>query len=350
MNIAVIDVAAESGGALSVLNDFCDELRKLEAKDHWYIVTSVVRIEETEYLHNIRIPGIKRSWFHRILWEKFCFSKLMRERKIDVVVSLQNNAFPKGNWKQVVYFHNVLLLKHNISFSFFKGEERPFFIYSKILGPYIRRTWKNADKMYVQTENVKRLVGESGFRGDVEVVLPSIHLEDKIEVVNKRVKGYIYPATAASYKNHMAIIMAVENINRKLKKVEILFTIDERDNKYARKLVERAKNVSGIYFVGKLSRNEIFKYYKEYGVIMVSKLESFGMPLLEAKTFQTVIVAIDYPYAKELLEGYNRAYLVSEEKLDEALISGLMDEQHGNYVAEQLNWVQKMVSFIIDYD
>lgn len=343
MNIAVIDVAAESGGALSVLNDFCDELRKIETKDHWYIVTSVVKIDETEYLHNIRIPGIKRSWFHRIFWEKFCFSKLMREQKIDVVVSLQNNALPKGNWKQVVYFHNVLLLKHNISFSFFKGEERPFFIYSKILGPYIRRTWKNADKMYVQTENVKRLVGESGFRGDVEVVLPDANIKGKIEYARKKIRGYIYPVAAISYKNHMAIIRAVEKINKDKIRTEILFTIDGSENKYANQIVERSKKVPGIQCVGKMSRDKLFQCYSNYGVVMASKIESFGMPLLEAKMFQTVIVALDYPYARELLSDYNRAYLTTEDKLGEAILNGMKDMQQGNYVSNKRTGWEKMI-------
>ena len=105
------------------------------------------------------------------------------------------------------------------------------------------------------------------------------------------------PATAASYKNHMAIIMAVENINRKLKKVEILFTIDERDNKYARKLVERAKNVSGIYFVGKLSRNEIFKYYKEY---FCKNLFSAYIPRFNPPLYIKLINKIYFPEFSKL--------------------------------------------------
>lgn len=346
MNIAVIDVAAESGGALSILNDFCEELNKLETNDHWYIITSVVEIKETKYLHNIKIPQIKYSWFCRFFWEKFCFINLMKKLKIDIVVSLQNNALPKGKWKQAVYFHNILLLKHNISFSFLKSEERIFYIYSKILGPYIRHTWKNADKLYVQTKSIKEKIKKSGFLYDIEVISPEISLENISKLDGNRIKGYIYPASANSYKNHMAIIKAVEKINKNGGNVEVLFTIDGSENEYALKMVNAAKKVCGIRCIGKLTRNELFHYYQEYGVIMVSKIESFGMPLLEAKAFQTVVVAIDYPYARELLKGYNRAYLVGEDKLAQGIIEGLKDSHRGNYVENKLNSWKKMIESI----
>ncbi|MDE5977655.1 MAG: glycosyltransferase [Turicibacter sp.] len=343
INIAVVDVAAQSSGALSVLNDFCASLNKSETKNQWYIITSLVKVEESKHLHNIIIPEIKRSWAHRIFWEKFKFPKLMKKLKIDFVISLQNNALPKGRWKQVVYFHNVLLLKHDINFSFFKREERKFFIYTRVLGPYIRHTWKNADKLYVQTETVKRKVKENGFLHNVDVVLPGIDTE-RIQTSNQHeIKGYIYPAAASSYKNHIAIIQAMKKINRNKGEVEIIFTIDGSENEYAAKIVEMAKGVSKIRCIGKLSRDELFHYYNEYGVIMVSKLESFGMPLLEAKVFQTVVVAIDYPYARELLEGYNRSYLVTEERLDQAIIDGMLDRQEGNYVEDKLNSWEEMI-------
>lgn len=163
---------------------------------------------------------------------------------------------------------------------------------------------------------------------------------------NKQLKGIYIQPSASSYKNHIAIIEAMKKVNKKEVRTEMVFTIDGSENKYAAKIAELSKEVLGIKCVGGLSRDELFRYYSKYGIIMTSKVESFGMPLLEAKIFQTVVVAIDYPYTRELLKGYNRSYLVSEDKLDQAIIEGLKDNKKGNYREEHLNSWKAMIDSI----
>ena len=344
MNIAVIDVAAESGGALSVLNDFANFIYENDTENNWYFYTSVVDIREKENIHNIKNPNIKKSWFHRLWWEYFSFPKLMKENNIDLVISLQNNALPKGKWKQIVYFHNVLLLQKAGTFSFKNKSERRYAIYSNILGPYIRHTWKNADLIIVQGNHVRNAIKEWNIDIPIEVVTPELN----IEIIDNKntIKGYIYPAFPNTYKNFESIIEAVKILNLREINVEIIFTIDGTENEYSKSIFDMAKGVKNIKCVGKLTRDEVLSYYENYGLIMTSKIESFGMPIMEAKSHNTVIVGLNFPYVEELTSGYNRSYIVPEDDLQSAIVNGLNDNNIGNYTPNKKNGWEKILKYI----
>lgn len=345
LKIAVIDVAAQEGGALSVLNDFCNTLLNMNSTNEWYIVTSIVSIEESDHIHNIQIPAIKKTWLHRILWEKSCYKKMMKKLGIDVVLSLQNNALPSGRWRQLVYFHNVLLLQKPGMFKVYHKNERRFVVYANVLGPYIRRTLKRADKVIVQAENVKNQILKFNNSIDIEVIRPELNFDLAIDK-SPQISGYIYPALPLSYKNFEAIIDAERRLNSIGKKVEILLTIDGTENEYAAEIIDKVKKVEGIKCIGRQSRESILEYYKTHGLIMVSKLESFGMPILEAMMYKTVVVALDYPYAAELLKDYNRAHICDVNTLSEAIIEGQHDYNVGNYTRHMDGGWKKLINLV----
>jgi glycosyltransferase involved in cell wall biosynthesis len=347
MNIAVIDVAAESGGALSVLNDFCKAVGKYGKDNQWYIITSTVDIAESENIHNIKFPKVKKSWIHRIIWEKTVFPKLMRKLEIDIVVSLQNNALPKGKWKQAVYFHNVLLLQKKDIFSIWNKQERPYAIYCRFLGPYIRHTWKNADIMFVQTNTVKTQIEQYNIHKKIEVIPPTV-LEEFGRTHLPRIRGYVYPASATRYKNYEAIINAEKKLNEEYKTINVLFTIEDSENEYAREIYEKSKEVKGISFIGKQTREKIFELYREYGVIFTSKIESAGLALTEAQVVNTVAVALDYPYAHEILQDYKRGYLADETSLHKAMEEGMSDVNDGMCSYNHKDGWEKMISIILE--
>ena len=325
MNIAVIDVAAIIGGALSVLNDFCDEIKK-NARDgeQWYIITSVVDIEENSFVHNIKFPEIKKSWLHRLKWERIVFPKLMKELDIDVVFSLQNNALPKGSYKQVVYFHNVLLIQKWGSYLTKENIKNKIAIYVNILGPYIRNTWKQANIIIVQGISVKNMMLKFVNRNKIKVIRSRVNVPDEYKDKAGMIKGYIYPTSAFNYKNIESIIEAEKILNGQGKDIEILVTIDGSENEYAKRIVNNAKKVRGIKFIGWQQREHLYDLYAKYGLIQVSKLESLPVPILEAKKIGTVIVGLNEPYVVEAVGEYKRALIASNiEELCKNLEKGL---------------------------
>jgi glycosyltransferase involved in cell wall biosynthesis len=349
MNIAVVDVAAQTGGALSVLDDFVDALLKYESdsENQWFIFTSVVPVKEEKNIHNIQCPKVKKSWIHRLMWERTDFPQYVTELGIDVVFSLQNNGLSVGNISQLVYFHNVLLLQKRSEFSFLDKSERSFAVYSSLLGPYIRKTWKNVDVLVVQTNSVKTQIEKLGIKKDIRVITPEVS-SDLIKGDAPRIKGYIYPTGAQTYKNHAVIINAERKLNEEGKKIDVLFTIDGSENEYAKRILEESKKVKGITCIGKQTRENLYNLYREYGVIWTSRFESFGMPLMEAKVVNTVAVALDYPYAQEILSDYQRGYITKEASLHEVMKKGMLDENITSNQYTQKNGWEEMISLILE--
>ncbi len=348
MKIAVVDVAASVGGALSVLNDFCDTIRKRRDENTWYILTSVIKIQESDNIINLQYPEVKKSWWSRIHWEKNVFPELMRKYEIDVVFSLQNSALLGGNYKQIVYFHNVLLLQKIGTFVNLKMCDLQNAIRVNILGPYTRKTWKNADIIIVQENFVKELISKYYDENKVVVVRPNVNIEQTSEEISTSICGYIYPASALSYKNIEALIEAERSLNKQNKEINIMITIQGNENSYARRMVKKAKNVRGIRFIGRQDRKKLYELYKNYGLIMTSRLESFGMPIIEAMQSGTVVIGLDKEYFTEIANGYSRAYVALEEdNLPEIMEKGLRDTKAGNYVNENNEGWESVIDIIV---
>lgn len=334
LRIAVVNVAAETGGTVSLLWDFVNRISDVDSQNEWYIFTSVIKIAETKNIHNIQFPQIKKSKMHRIFWEYKVFPNLMKKYGIDIVLSMQNNGLPCRVQRQIVYFHNVLLIQKIYKFSLFKKIERSYFIHQFLKYPYIRHSWKYADLMIAQGESVKAMLSNYYPAEKIVVIPPSLNLDIK-KPCSKNVKGFIYPAGAGAYRNFEVIIDAVRKLERNGKYVEVLFTISGEENSYAREIKRRANMTSGIHLIGRQPRELILQMYESYGLIITSRLESFPFPILEAMHYQTAIVALDLPYVQDQIQmtGYNRIYLAKSDGTDlkEKIMEALEDKREGNF-------------------
>lgn len=306
MNIAVVDVAAQEGGSGAVLRDYVDYIKSdvASANHQWFVFTSLINFSDSNNVHCIQDGSIKKSLLRRIYWENIIFPKLMKKYNIDVVVSLQNNALPHVSCKQIVFFHNILLLLKPNTFSFFKREERLLALYTHIIGPYTRHTWKRAYAFAVQTNTVKEDLLKFLKDGvSVVVIPPHVSLEG-LECINSTssIQGLIYPATTMPYKH---IEDVIKLLHGKINK-DIIFTFDGTENSYAQKLKKLAEGDAHFRFVGYMNHKELLEFYAKlnYGLLMVSEMETLGIPLIEARSFGVPIVAVDRPYVHESLKDY----------------------------------------------
>ena len=65
MRILVYDVAASSGGALTVLNSFYEEFCK-DTKNEYIFVLSVCKLKEQPHIKVLNFPWIKKSPLQRM--------------------------------------------------------------------------------------------------------------------------------------------------------------------------------------------------------------------------------------------------------------------------------------------
>lgn len=294
--ILIIDFAASTGGAISVLNEYYE--KAINDLDNQYIfLLNDYYFNETE---NVKIIILKKQkrWLRRLLFDYFSGRLLINEIKPDYIISLQNTIVRGVNVPQAVYIHQSIPFQRVKKFSFFKKKEAKLAIIQYLIGFCIKSSIKNANEIIVQTEWMKNAIIEG-----CNVDLSKIKIERPV-INNKLIRTakktqyshFFYPTSSEIYKNNEIIYQAAELLNKEgMKEFVVELTIDGESNDNIKK-------------IGKIKRELVFKKYSESVLLFPSYIETFGLPLLEAKKCGTTIIASDTPFSHEILDDYDNAY------------------------------------------
>lgn len=327
--IMVFYVSAESGGALSVLNDFYSDVRSAEDEDaRWTFVLGKAELQETENIRVLRFQWLKKSWLHRLVFDHIIAPRLVRQYRPDMILSLQNVVAPHTNVFQVLYVHQSLPF---VDFRFRIRENLLFWVYQNVIGRIIFSSIKKADKVIVQTRWMKKAcVGKTGVdESKIHVVPPRITREPKafFEPTKKALSTFFYPAAPYPYKNHGIVLDACKIlVERGCSDFSVIFTFHGDENEYARLLLLRAQEEKlPIEFVGSLSREDVFAWYTRSILLFPSYIESYPLPLKEASIHRGVILASASSFSYEILGEYDGASFFPP--FDANALSGLMRQK-----------------------
>ena len=316
--IMVFDVAAESGGALSVLNDFYNEFKK-DLSNEYILVVSKPVLKDTLNIKVLRYPWIKKSWIHRLYFDNFTAPNLIRKHEVDKVLSLQNIIIPHTRVNQTVFVHNSLPFTE---YRFSIIEDRLLWFYQNILSKIIFRSIKKANKVLVQTKWMKNACVEKLNINPVkiEVLPPKINIEviNKFKPTKENLSTFFYPASGVLFKNHRIIIDACMKLKEQgINDYTIIFTLNGNENRYVVQLYKSViEHELPIKFIGSLSRKEVFDYYSRSILIFPSYVESSPLPLSEAKMHGTPILASECPFSHEILDKYKYVEFYHPHKSD----------------------------------
>ena len=311
--IVVYDVAASASGALSVLNDFYAEVRAYSDKNiKWTFIISTPQLEETENIKVVRAPWVKKNWLCRLFFDYFVAPRIVKRERPDRLLSLQNILVPGIKMPQILFLHNALPF---VEYKIYVKDSVVLWIYQNIISRFIYSSVKKVKRIIVQTHWIKdACIEKTGIDSEKILVIPPV-----IDIVPKKLFAYenmdiptfIYPATPLIYKNHKVIIEACKQLVQEgITNFRVIFTMTGTENKLARKLkAESEKYNLPIQFVGVLKRDELFEWYSKAILLFPSYIETFGMPLLEALTHKTPIIASEAPFSKEILKNYKHCYL-----------------------------------------
>lgn len=319
MKIMVFDVPAESGGALSVLNDFYKEYSNDE-KNEYIFVVSKPELKDTKNIKVLRFPWIKKSWFHRLYFDNFIAHKLVKKYEVGEILSLQNIIVPNCKCKQTVYVHNSIPFSE---YRFSLRENKLLWIYQNVLSKLIFRSIEKADKVIVQTNWMKNACIEKIKIDDkkVQVVSPKINLDIKKYYKNEKsdIKTFFYPASAVVFKNHKVIVNSCLELKKQgFDNYRIIFTIKGNENRYIKKLYDIClSNNLPVEFIGDIDREAVLEYYNKSILIFSSYIETVGLPLIEAKKVGCPIIASDCNFAHEVLDNYEKSYFFNPFKYKE---------------------------------
>lgn len=311
MRIIVFDVAAHTSGALSILEEYYKKAVE-DKSNKWLFVVSTPKFESTDNVTIVNYPWVKKSWIHRIYFELFVVKRIIKEFKADKLLSLQNIAVLDKNIKQTVYLHQPLPFV-NYKFKFFEAPRLWF--YQNIYCILISKSMKIADEVIVQTTWMKKAVAEKCKVNieKIKVVSPKIDIDKDTGIVSNDIceenKSFFYPATPLIYKNHKTILEAMKILKDEgIDNYKVLFTFKGDENKLAKKLFSFAKKYQlPVDFIGYVSREEAFSLYKKSILLFPSYIETFGLPLLEAREIGSCVLASNTEFATEILEGYGKS-------------------------------------------
>ena len=322
--IVVNNPAAKTSGALTILKEFLKKTNSLKCSHRFLVIVSVEELKkyETDKLKIIVIST--QNFKERIIWDFYGLKKFLKKKDIipDIFFSIQNTGVNLSkNISQILYFHQAFSITE-MKWKFSKKDERLFWLYKNIYPIFIRMYLDRIKKIIVQTEWVKKEFSQKfnyNFK-NIIVVKPSINLPDtsKIKMISKEKFRIFYPATPLVYKNHEIIIKALGELKKEKKDLgndlECIFTFSEKENGRINGLIKKNNVEDIIKLVGKIPYERVLEYYKSSDLMVFSsKLETLGLPLVEAKHFNLKILAIDLPYSREVIGNYEKSCYIKRE-------------------------------------
>ncbi len=308
MRILVYDTAADSGGAVTVLESFYEEFSK-DTKNRYVFVLGRYELQRTENIRVLRYPWVKKSPLHRLYFEWFKAPRIIKKYRIDRVLSLQNITLPRAGVPQDVYEHNALPFSE-YRFRLRDGY-RPW-LTQQLLGRMMKRSIRRARKVMVQTRWMKEaIVRQCGIPGEkVEVKFPAVEmLQTEAWQLDNARPAFLYPANASAYKNHRTLLAACKLLKeRGLSDYRMIWTVTGEENDGIREMKKAAERERlPIEFRGPVPRRELFDLYASSVLVFPSYVETVGMPLLEAQSVKAPLLAADCLYARDIAGDYERA-------------------------------------------
>ena len=314
-NLVISAVNFTAGGPLSVLKDSLSFANHNLVQE--YNVIALVHSKELfDYddfnkIEFIEFPDSVKSYKNRLYLEYIEFKKLSHLLKPYLWLSL-HDITPNVNASiRAVYCHNASpFYKPSINEFLI---DKPFYLFTLFYKWFYRFNIKKNDYVIVQQQWLRdRFIDMFNLNSEkVIVAYPQVKSDNVSDVDLKILKSakftFFYPSFPRVFKNFEVILDAVCILNSESPNLEfdVLLTIDGTENKYAASLLEKYSGLENVRFLGLLARDNVYSAYKKSDcLIFPSKLETWGLPLTEAKQFDLPILAADLPYAHETVGRY----------------------------------------------
>ncbi len=313
--LAISAVNFTEGGPLTVLQDFvaaaCEVL-----PPEWEIVAFVHdrRLLTSSRVRSIEIPYTKHSWLRRLRFEWRELRTYSQELRPDLWVSLHDISPNVGNVRQVVYCHNpVPFFRMRIQDAFF---EPTMFLFWIAYGALYRRNIEKNFAVVVQQSWLRAEFAKWTKRGTKIIVAhpsipaPATQYQARPHVAGRAV--FLYPALPRAFKNIELIGRAVEELEREDGwHSEVVLTIDGSENRYAKWLLSKFGKLKTIRFAGRQSREQMRQHYAKADCLLFpSRLETWGLPITEAKQHGLPMFVADSAYARETVGNYDMVEFV----------------------------------------
>lgn len=314
------------GGTLTILRE-CLRAAVIDLGGEWDIVALVhnKNLINLPTVRCIEFPKAKRNWFRRLYYEWYRFKSLSKNLQPDLWLSLHDITPNVCARRQAVYCHNPA--------PFFRLTLREstlsptFFLFNKLYSLVYKTNIRHNHYVVVQQ---KWLRDEFMRRYGADNVIVAHPVDSNVTGNANRQRGdttiFFFPSLSRFFKNFEVICAAVALlVARGISPFEVRLTIDGTENRYSSGLFKRYGALGPLRFIGRQSQAEMAVQYAAADcLIFPSRLETWGLPITEAKALGMPMLIADMPYAHETIGTYDRVRFFPS--TDAIALAALMEE------------------------
>lgn len=358
--IIISGVNMLDSGILAIYQDCLKNLSNYIADKDIKVIALVGNksLFDQQNIEFIEFKKSKNSWFYRIYYEYFYFKKISKKIKPDVWLSMHDTSPYVICKKQFVYCHNPNIF-YNPSLNDWFSEPKVGIFHYLYDFVYRLNIKKNA-AVFVQQNWIKEEF-EKRFNLSTVLVVPP---ESKIPIISKSAIDlapdkihFFYPSFPRVFKNFECITEAILLLSPEVrKKIKVHLTIGKEENKYS-KFISNKYNLPEINYLGTIDSATVNVFYQNVDCLLFpSKIETWGLPLTEAKSYGLPLLVSDLSYAKETVGDYDKvSFFNPENPADLARLMTAFIEQtiifEGNKYpyssTSQLNTWNELFDFIL---
>jgi len=253
---------------------------------------------------NIQIKKVLPTIMSRTMAESWLSANVKTQ---DTLLCLGNlPPLFKSKGRVVVFLQNRYLID-NVNLNGFPLQTR--------LRINIERLWlnlkmKSANEFIVQTQTMKKLL-EIKSEGTIPIRIlpfamnPSAYMSNRLRR-NERLNqfDFIYVASGEEHKNHKNLLQAWSLLAAEGLFPSLCLTLSHLKFNFLSREIEimRLRYGLAVTNVGELSHQDILVFYESAGALIYpSKLESFGLPLIEASQLGLPILASELDFVRDIV-------------------------------------------------
>ena len=310
--IIVSAVNLVEGGPLTILKE-CLRYLSANLSTEFEIIALVNRKElfSFENIKYLEFPKSKKSWINRLYYEYCYFSKLAKQFNPFLWLSLHDITPNVTAPRLAVYCHNASPF---YKLSFKEALMDPKFALFNIFYKFLYGiNIKKSNFVIVQQDWLRQEFIKTYKIKNVIVSYPKVYNEYFVKKTDKNSNSgsnfvFFYPAFPRVFKNFEIICKSSEMLLKQgIHNFQVIFTISGAENRYSRHIYNSFKHIKNIKFLGIQSRDSVLELYNSAScVIFPSKLETWGIPITEAKLFMKPLLLADLEYAHETLGAYDK--------------------------------------------
>ncbi|MDC2806445.1 glycosyltransferase [Leuconostoc suionicum] len=314
MNILIHDIAVKrnSGGVFTILRQVY-EAAKVDKKNNYIFVLGSELFTETNNIKIVVREDLQKNYIKRVLFDFGVGSKQLLEYNPDVVVSMQNTSiFGLRKTKQYVYLHQPLPFQNAFHFVPWVKNEQKLFFYQYVVGSIIKLSlkWNKNSKVIVQSQWLKTELLNRKIKKAEQIIVSYPKLSSSVRVnsqiqTDEKVITLFFPSTDMLYKNHRVVLNALDLIDKEHRNlVNVLFTLNktEYSNLIGGTVPDQVK------LLGRINHEKVLKILSRSTLIFPSQIESYGLPILEAKSLKRPVLVNNIPVLRETVGNYDDVY------------------------------------------